>query len=167
MQSDGTIVELSNVDLKKLLEELKAEEDPDLVEIPAAMLGELRQMNRHDRRAWHAKERKRRKSDIKKYKPAPAGANRGVTMLTPEVMEQEAQVVAEDIAGIIEAGFTFGGSIVEALPILIGRGLTTFGDVQSGLDDDANKARFMVNVLAKVLDIVIDKHLPLTESVVE
>ncbi|KKL51879.1 hypothetical protein LCGC14_2291130, partial [marine sediment metagenome] len=101
MQSDGAIVELSKVDAKKLLEELKAGEDPDLVEIPAAMLGELRQMNRHDRRAWHAKERKRRKLDIKEYKPAPAGANRGVAMLTAEVMDQEAQIVAEDVVKLI------------------------------------------------------------------
>ena len=62
MQSDGTIVSLTDAELKKLRAELAAGEDPDLVEIQATKFDEIQRMNRHDRRAWHAKERKRRKA---------------------------------------------------------------------------------------------------------
>ena len=61
MQSDGKIVELDEGMLKKLLEEIDGGADPDLVEIPNSMLEALQAMNRHDRRAWHAKERKQRR----------------------------------------------------------------------------------------------------------
>ena len=60
MQSDGTITRLTPEELAKLRERLSVGLDPDLVEIPEGRLTELQEMNRHDRRAWHARERKRR-----------------------------------------------------------------------------------------------------------
>ncbi len=62
MDSRGAIINLSDAEVKALRETLEAGGDPDLVEIPAAMLDEVAQMNRHDRRAWRVKERKRRKA---------------------------------------------------------------------------------------------------------
>ena len=84
--------------------------------------------------------------------------------MTAEVMDQEAQIVAEDVVKLVEAGATMGGSFTEAFAEMVGRGLTTFGDVQSGLDDDANVMRFVGKVLVKTGDLVLDKYLPLTET---
>ncbi len=61
MQSDGTITLLTLEEQEKLRKQLSAGEDPGLVEIPEGRLTVLQEMNRHDRRAWHARERKRRK----------------------------------------------------------------------------------------------------------
>ena len=70
MQSDGTIVELPDALKKQLRDEIKGGGDPDLVEIPAAQLEQLRAMNRHDRRAWYARERKQRRKRARRAAPA-------------------------------------------------------------------------------------------------
>lgn len=62
MQSDGTINQLTHDEVEKLREQLRVGEDPDLMEIPKSMLAGLEAMNRHDRRAWYARERKRRRA---------------------------------------------------------------------------------------------------------
>ena len=68
MQSDGTITELPSAFAKELRKQVGLGEDPDLVEIPAAELVKLQAMNRHDRRAWHAKARKERRAKQRRAK---------------------------------------------------------------------------------------------------
>jgi hypothetical protein len=87
--------------------------------------------------------------------------------LTEEVMEQEAQAVAEGIADIIQAGVDKSASTSEKIAVLVARGYATFGDIDAGLDDDANKARFALEVVAKTTDILVSRLLPLTESTEE
>ena len=43
-------------------------------------------------------------------------------------------------------------------------GLQTFGDVTAGLDQDANRVRFSLEVGAKVVDTLVSRLLPLTEE---
>ena len=83
--------------------------------------------------------------------------------LTPEMMEQEAQVVAEGLMNMIRAGAHRGASTRGKIGILLGEGLILFGDVDNGLDDDANEARFVLEVLAKSMDIAVSAYLPLTD----
>ena len=85
-------------------------------------------------------------------------------MLTDAIMEQEAQQVAEGIMDIIQAGAQRGQSVMSRITILLGRGLALFGDVDEGLDDDANEARFVLEVMAKAMDMAISKYLPLTKD---
>ncbi len=83
--------------------------------------------------------------------------------LTAEIMDQEAEQVAEGIAAIIVAGMTPDQEPGTHIGSLLGQGMRTFGDVQAGIDDDANRTRFGMKVGAKVTDALADVLLPLTE----
>jgi hypothetical protein len=84
--------------------------------------------------------------------------------VTPEEMEQEAQSVADGIVEITLAGLDPGASIADKLGKLIGMGYGLFGDVGAGVDNDANKARFGLEVGAKVMDGLVSELVPLTEE---
>lgn len=83
-------------------------------------------------------------------------------LLTPEVMEQEAQAVAEGFADMLEAGMDPSKSMTEKVTALLSGGFETFGDVEAGLDDNANRIRFGLEVAAKTMDILVSRLLPLT-----
>ena len=85
-------------------------------------------------------------------------------MLTPEQMETEAKAVAEGIAAIIVAGLDPDASISDRVSTLLGSGLSTFGDLQAGLDQGANRVRFSLEVGAKVVDALVSRLLPLTNE---
>ena len=84
--------------------------------------------------------------------------------LTADQMEAEAQAVAEGISDIIVAGIDPDSSVSEKVATLLGTGLQTFGDVQSGLDQNANRIRFSLEVGAKVVDTLVSRLLPLTDE---
>jgi len=84
--------------------------------------------------------------------------------LTADQMEVEAQAVAEGISDIIVAGINPDASVSEKVATLLGTGLQTFGDVQSGLDQNANRIRFSLEVGAKVVDTLVSRLLPLTDE---
>ena len=84
--------------------------------------------------------------------------------LTTAEMEAEAQAVAEGICDIIVAGLDPQAGVSEKVATLLGSGLQTFGDVQAGLDQDANRIRFSLEVGAKVVDTLVSRLLPLTDE---
>tara|TARA_Y100000310_G_scaffold157250_1_gene156636 strand:+ start:1112 stop:1375 length:264 start_codon:yes stop_codon:yes gene_type:complete len=84
--------------------------------------------------------------------------------LTAPEMETEAQAVADGICDIIVAGIDPDSSVSEKVATLLGSGLQTFGDVTAGLDQDANRVRFSLEVGAKVVDTLVSRLLPLTEE---
>jgi hypothetical protein len=84
--------------------------------------------------------------------------------LTADQMEAEAQAVAEGISDIIVAGIDPDSSVSEKVATLLATGLQTFGNVQSGLDQDANRVRFSLEVGAKVVDTLVSRLLPLTDE---
>lgn len=84
--------------------------------------------------------------------------------LTAAEMNEEATAVAEGIAALIEAGTDKGASISARMRVLLTRGMGLFGDIDAGLDDDANRVRFAMKVGAKVADQLADRLLPLTEE---
>ncbi len=83
--------------------------------------------------------------------------------LTAEVMDQEAAIVAEGIADIIAAGVRTGGSTRGKIGVLLGEGLILFGDIENGIDDEANEARFIGLVLSNLGKSFVEKYLPLTK----
>ena len=85
--------------------------------------------------------------------------------LTAEQMETEAQAVAEGISDIIVAGLNPEASVSEKVATLLGTGLQTFGNLQQGLDQNANRIRFSLEVGAKVVDTLVSRLLPLTDEV--
>ena len=84
--------------------------------------------------------------------------------LTAEQMETEAQAVADGVSDIIVAGLDPTASLSDRVATLLGSGLQTFGDVQSGLDQNANRVRFSLEVGAKVVDTLVSRLLPLTDE---
>lgn len=84
--------------------------------------------------------------------------------LTAAEMEAEAQAVAAGICDIIVAGLDPQASVSEKVATLLASGLRTFGDVQAGLDQDANRVRFSLETGAKVVDTLVSRLLPLTEE---
>ena len=84
--------------------------------------------------------------------------------LTADQMEAEAQAVADGITDIIVAGLDPDASISDRVSTLLGSGLSTFGDLQAGLDQDANRVRFSLEVGSKVVDTLVSRLLPLTDE---
>lgn len=83
--------------------------------------------------------------------------------LTPEIMDAEADELASDVLEIIEALTTPGQSASQLIPIIVGKGLSTYGDAQAGIDEDANKRRFILQVLGKGIDRFA-QTMPLTDE---
>ena len=85
-------------------------------------------------------------------------------MLTAEIMDQEALVVAEGIDRIIRTGMKIGGDVSAEIMQLVGQGLATWGDVQAGLDDDANEERFTTLVLGNLTLLSARRLMSLTKT---
>ena len=81
-------------------------------------------------------------------------------MLTAEQMEIEAGAVARGITDLILAGITPDLSAQEKITTILSLSIQTFGDLNSGMDDDANRARFGLEVGAKVMDNLVSELLP-------
>jgi len=88
-------------------------------------------------------------------------------MLTKEIMREEAKTVAvaldNFIATIIDKAAD-GDSAIAFVGELIAQGPSLYGGVESGFDDDANKARFGALVVAELGKLQAERHLPLTQG---
>ena len=84
--------------------------------------------------------------------------------LTAEEMDREAGVFADDMNAIALALLTPGLNPVDVITEIFGRSLKTYGDVQAGLDKNANRTRFLLQSGGKGMDKLAVSLLPLTNS---
>ena len=84
-------------------------------------------------------------------------------VVTAKEMEREARAVAKGIAALVIAGMDPKASIAEKITALTSMGYGLFGDIGAGIDNEANRVRFGLEVGAKTMDILVSKLMPLTE----
>jgi hypothetical protein len=81
--------------------------------------------------------------------------------LTAEQMHEECLKIAEHLAAIIIAGLDKELSVTEKVSTLLSSGLSTFGAIGEGLDDNANPVRVALEVSGHTSCLLASSLLPL------